>query len=230
MPSILATITELTASAQSKVTLDPIELFRMGGWVMWMILLLSIVASIVILYCLFYTRSREVVPTRLVEQVELSLRNRNYMDVSSLCDENDSNFARVMYVVATFLQRNPGTTEKEVTEVANAEGSRQANALTRPISWLADIGSLAPMMGLLGTVLGMMRTFFEISTMSEQGGKQIQMAGGVAEALITTAGGLMLGIPVMIAYVYFRSRVSKRIGDLEAAITHSVTLVTMKMQ
>ena len=56
------------------------------------------------------------------------------------------------------------------------------------------------------------------------------MAGGVAEALITTAGGLMLGIPAILAYVYFRSRVHKRVGDLEAAVTHSVSVVATQLQ
>ncbi|HBI13119.1 MAG TPA: hypothetical protein DDX86_05680, partial [Akkermansia sp.] len=60
--------------------------------------------------------------------------------------------------------------------------------------------------------------------------QRIDMAGGVAEALITTAGGLMLGIPAILAYVYFRSRVHKRVGDLEAAVTHSVSVVATQLQ
>ena len=103
--------------------------------------------------------------------------------------------------------------------------------LSRQISWLSDIGALAPMLGLLGTVVGMMKTFFEIANGDFSGGKQrIDMAGGVAEALITTAGGLMLGIPAILAYVYFRSRVHKRVGDLEAAVTHSVSVVATQLQ
>lgn len=87
------------------------------------------------------------------------------------------------------------------------------------------------MLGLLGTVVGMMKTFFEIANGDFSGGKQrIDMAGGVAEALITTAGGLMLGIPAILAYVYFRSRVHKRVGDLEAAVTHSVSVVATQLQ
>ena len=75
------------------------------------------------------------------------------------------------------------------------------------------------------------KTFFEIANGDFSGGKQrIDMAGGVAEALITTAGGLMLGIPAILAYVYFRSRVHKRVGDLEAAVTHSVSVVATQLQ
>lgn len=58
----------------------------------------------------------------------------------------------------------------------------------------------------------------------------MEMAGGVAEALITTAGGLMLGIPALVAYVYFRSRVNKRIGDMEAAVTHDLTVISIQNQ
>ena len=75
-----------------------------------------------------------------------------------------------------------------------------------------------------------MKTFFEIANGDFSGGKQrIDMAGGVAEALITTAGGLLLGIPAILAYVYFRSQVHKRVGDLEAAVTHSVSVVATQL-
>ena len=136
-----------------------------------------------------------------------------------------------MLTVANFMLRNPSAQFEEVREIASAEGGRQAGFLSRQISWLSDIGAVAPMLGLLGTVVGMMKTFFEIANGDFSGGKQrIDMAGGVAEALITTAGGLMLGIPAILAYVYFRSRVHKRVGDLEAAVTHSVSVVATQLQ
>ena len=132
-----------------------------------------------------------------------------------------------MLTVANFMLRNPSAQFEEVREIASAEGGRQAGFLSRQISWLSDIGAVAPMLGLLGTVVGMMKTFFEIANGDFSGGKQrIDMA----EALITTAGGLMLGIPAILAYVYFRSRVHKRVGDLEAAVTHSVSVVATQLQ
>ena len=226
------------------------ELFMKGGFIMWPLLLLSIAGVVVLVMCCFSTRAAAVLPTKLVEQAESFIRKRDYTGLSILCKNGDSCYARVMLTVANFMLRNPSAQFEEVREIASAEGGRQAGflsrqiswlsdigavapmlGLSRQISWLSDIGAVAPMLGLLGTVVGMMKTFFEIANGDFSGGKQrIDMAGGVAEALITTAGGLMLGIPAILAYVYFRSRVHKRVGDLEAAVTHSVSVVATQLQ
>jgi len=196
------------------------ELFMKGGFIMWPLLLLSIAGVVVLVMCCFSTRASAVLPTKLVEQAESFIRKRDYTGLSILCKNGDSCYARVMLTVANFMLRNPSAQFEEVREIASAEGGRQAGFLSRQISWLSDIGAVAPMLGLLGTVVGMMKTFFEIAN----------VAGGVAKALITTAGGLMLGIPAILAYVYFRSRVHKRVGDLEAAVTHSVSVVATQLQ
>ena len=203
------------------------ELFMKGGFIMWPLLLLSIAGVVVLVMCCFSTRASAVLPTKLVEQAESFIRKRDYTGLSILCKNGDSCYARVMLTVANFMLRNPSAQFEEVREIASAEGGRQAGFLSRQISWLSDIGAVAPMLGLLGTVVGMMKTFFEIANGDFSGGKQrIDMA----EALITTAGGLMLGIPAILAYVYFRSRVHKRMGDLEAAVTHSVSVVATQLQ
>ena len=203
------------------------ELFMKGGFIMWPLLLLSIAGVVVLVMCCFSTRASAVLPTKLVEQAESFIRKRDYTGLSILCKNGDSCYARVMLTVANFMLRNPSAQFEEVREIASAEGGRQAGFLSRQISWLSDIGAVAPMLGLLGTVVGMMKTFFEIANGDFSGGKQ---RSGVAEALITTAGGLMLGIPAILAYVYFRSRVHKRVGDLEAAVTHSVSVVATQLQ
>jgi biopolymer transport protein ExbB len=204
-----------------------VELFQMGGFIMWLLLLFSILAVVVFIVCLLTTSGRYVLPIGLVDRVETCIRRRDYNGLNLICEGNDSCFGKVMLATSEFLQKNQQANIEEIREVAAAEAGRQASMLTRQISWLSDIGALAPMLGLLGTVVGMMRTFFEISNGNFEGVKQMQMAGGVAEALITTAGGLMLGIPVLLCYAYFRSRISKRISDLEAAITHSLVAVSV---
>ena len=82
---------------------------------------------------------------------------------------------------------------------------------------------------LLGTVLGMMRAFMEMAAGNFEGVKQMQMAGGIAEAMITTVGGLVLAIPSVAAYVFFRSRIQKHITDMEVAITHILTVISVQM-
>ncbi len=208
---------------------DVVDLFQKGGFIMWPLLFLSFVAAIIFFLCLWTTRRGAVLPYRFVSEVEVYLRKKDYGGLLALCDYNDSSFSRTVQVMVMFLQRNPMASFDEVRDVAAAEGSRQANILTRQISWLSDIGAIAPMLGLLGTVIGMMKTFIEIADGNFEGVKQMQMAGGIAEALITTAGGLILGIPAVCFYAIFRSRVQKRITDMEAAITHILSIVSIQM-
>ncbi len=85
------------------------------------------------------------------------------------------------------------------------------------------------MIGLLGTVIGMMKTFMEMAAGNFEGVKQMQMASGISEAMITTAGGLVLAIPSMLAYVIFRNRIQKRITDMEVAITHILSVISVQM-
>jgi biopolymer transport protein ExbB len=114
--------------------------------------------------------------------------------------------------------------------VAEAEGSRQAGLLSSRISYLADIGSIAPMVGLLGTVLGMIESFMQISGGDVQGVRHMELSKGVSEALITTAAGLMIGIPALVFYSIFRGRVQKYIAELEAASTHLMALLHTQVE
>ena len=218
------------------ITWDLHQLFDKGGFIMYPLLALSFIATIIVFVCLWTTRSGAVLPGRFVSEAELYLRKKDYAGTLALCKYNDSSISRTLQLVVMFLQRNPRASIDEVREVANAEGSRQVNILTRVISWLSDIGAIAPMLGLLGTVIGMMKTFIELSNRevgaglqsAEQGLQQL-LAGGMSEALITTAGGLVLGIPCMLAYVFFRSRIQKRITDMEVAMTHLLSVISMQM-
>ena len=123
------------------------ELFMKGGFIMWPLLLLSIAGVVVLVMCCFSTRAAAVLPTKLVEQAESFIRKRDYTGLSILCKNGDSCYARVMLTVANFMLRNPSAQFEEVREIASAEGGRQAGFLSRQISWLSDIGALAPMLG-----------------------------------------------------------------------------------
>lgn len=196
---------------------------------MWVLLGFSIIALMVFFVCLWTTRSNAVLPMHMINSVETFIRRKDYAALMDLCDRYDSSFSRTLLVMMSFLQRNPRANIDEVREVASAEGSRQASMLTRQISWLSDIGAIAPMVGLLGTVLGMMKTFTEMAAGNFEGVKQMQMASGISEAMITTAGGLILAIPCMLCYVIFRNKIQKRITDMEAAITHILSVFSVQM-
>ena len=206
-----------------------VDLFNKGGVLMWLLLVFSVIALMVFFVCLWTTRSNAVLPMHMIGNVEAFIRRKDYAALMDLCERYDSSFSRTLLVVMSFLQRNPRANIDEVREVAAAEGSRQASILTRQISWLSDIGAIAPMIGLLGTVIGMMKTFTEMAAGNFEGVKQMQMASGISEAMITTAGGLVLAIPCMFCYVIFRNKIQKRITDMEVAITHILSVFSVQM-
>ena len=215
-------------TAESTAGFDLFEIFEKGGPLMYALLLLSFIALMAVFVCLWTTRSSAVLPRDIVLSVESYIRRKDYAGLLSLCERDGSSFARTVHVIVMFMQRNLRANMDAVREVASAEATRQANILTRQINWLSDIGSLAPMVGLLGTVLGMMSTFWEMAQGNFEGVKQMQMASGISEAMITTAGGLILAIPCMLAYVVFRNYIQKHISDMEVAVTHVLSVISVQ--
>jgi biopolymer transport protein ExbB/TolQ len=124
-----------------------------------------------------------------------------------------------------FMTKNTGVAISEVREVALAEGSRQSSMLNNRISYLSDIGSISTMLGLLGTVIGMIVTFIRISQGNVDGVQQMKVAEGVYPALITTGIGLSIGIVALLFYSIFRGKVQKYISDLESASTHLMAML-----
>ena len=113
----------------------------------------------------------------------------------------------------------------EIREIAQTEGVRQASALNQQIAYLADIGTISPMVGLLGTVIGIVRSFGVIA-IDAAATRPTMLAQGIGEALIATAAGLLIGIPAMAAYSYFRGRAHALISELEAASTQLLALLS----
>ena len=214
--------------ADESASFGLIDIFQKGGPLMWGLLFLSIVAFMAIFICSWTTRGSAVLPKDMVLNVETFIRRKDYAGLLSLCERDGSSFARTVHVIVMFMQRNLRANMDAVREVASAEATRQANILTRQINWRSDIGAIAPMVGLLGTVLGMMSTFWEMAQGNFEGVKQMQMASGISEAMITTAGGLVLAIPCMLAYAIFRNRIQKHVTDMEVAVTHILSVLAVQ--
>ena len=112
-------------------------------------------------------------------------------------------------------------------DIIEGEGGRQATLIQNQIQYLQDIAVIAPMIGLLGTVLGML-TAFNAVALDIAKAKPMVLAAGVSQALITTAAGLIVGIPAMMAYAFFRGRSSKLISGLETASADLLTVLARK--
>lgn len=96
-----------------------------------------------------------------------------------------------------------------------AEGGRIAERLMSSVDWLADIAAIAPLVGLLGTVLGMFQAFGGIASDVSAGAKPVVLAQGVSQAIVTTIFGLIVAIPSLIGYAFFRRRAARRIAEIE---------------
>ena len=97
-----------------------------------------------------------------------------------------------------------------------AEGGRIADAMMSSVDWLADIAAIAPLVGLLGTVLGMFQAFGGIASDVSAGATPVVLAQGVSQAIVTTIFGLIVAIPSLAAYAVFRRRAQKRIAEIES--------------
>jgi biopolymer transport protein ExbB len=212
------------AGLKSMQELNFLELFIQGGPVMYPLAGLSIIAASLCLLYLFTIRQNSVVSDRFMDAAESMIRSRDLQGLASFCRRQSECMARITQRVLDFIIANPSVTLAEVREITESEGSRQSGILTSRVSYLSDIGNVAPMLGLLGTVLGMIQSFFELSTGNE-GVKHMQLSSGISTALITTAAGLIIAIPTLLAYAFFRTRTQRYIGEMEAASSHLVALL-----
>lgn len=196
-----------------------------GGPVMVPLGVLSVAAVMLILIYLVTLRRGTIVTARYMQTADALLRKRDYLGLLAVSNRHNEAVARVIQRTLDFLTKNPGATVAEAREVAQAEGTRLASSLNQRITYLADIGSIAPMLGLFGTVLGMIKSFSVVAS-DIAASRPMMLADGVAEALVTTAAGLVIGIPAMAAYSFFRGRVQSLISDLEAASTQLLALLS----
>jgi biopolymer transport protein ExbB len=177
------------------------------GWPIWPLILASIVALALIIERSLALRRLKVLPARLLQDVlALHARRQVTPEVVARLEQN-SPLGRVL-AAALRNERAPRDLAHEA--VANA-GSHVAHDLSRFLSLLGSIGSIAPLLGLLGTVVGMI----EIFASQQAGSNPQQLAHGISIALYCTAFGIIVAVPAVLAYRMFRSRVEDFLVDME---------------
>ena len=192
-----------------------LELLQAGGWVMWPILLCSILGLAITLERSWVLRRTQVVPDGLLQQVRSWLM-KDMLDVVRLDAMRDS--SDLGSVLAAGLDPNRRTLEERKAAVEDA-GRRSAVRLERFLAALGTIAMIAPLLGLLGTVWGLIVVFDQINTTGL--GQPSDLAGGIAQALLTTAAGLIVAIPSVIFHRFFQRRVSVLVSEMEA-IAHQL--------
>lgn len=202
-----------------------LEILQSTGLMLYPLAVLSIIAVFLVIFYLLTIRQGAVVSDKFMNSADALVRKQDYLGLLAVCNRHNQSIARITEKTLDFATKNPTATFDEVREVTEAEGTRQASILNQRITYLADIGSIAPMVGLLGTVIGMIKSFRDIGNIALMGDKQNVLATGVSEALLTTAGGLVIGIPALIFYSLFRGRVQRLVAEMEAAATHLSALL-----
>ena len=207
-----------------------IDILNKGGIMMVPLAAMALVAIILIILYVLTIRRRTVVTNRFMNAADSMLRKRDIMGLLSYSHRRSEMVARLTSKTLQFVTDNPNASPHEIKEVAESEGSRQSGILAQRITWLGDIGAIAPMLGLLGTVIGMIKSFMLISQGGSPGNLPMQLASGVSEALVTTASGLVIGITAMVFHSYFKGRVNRLIHEFEAASTHIISLLTSQLK
>ena len=158
-------------------------------------------------------RKSRVIPKHFVKLFlnELQEGQLKPVDALELCEENKSPISEVFGAAVKKWNRPSVEVEQAVID----EGERVANGLRRYLRLFNGIATISPLLGLLGTVLGMITAFNEIAS-SDAMGRPEQLANGISQALLTTAGGLSVAIPAYIVYMYFSSRVDQLIMEIDS--------------
>ena len=210
----------------SALTLD--GFIQRTGVMAYPLILLSMVTAFLIVLFTFTVRQGTVVSDAFMNSADALIRKQDYLGLLAVCNRRNECIARITAKTLDFATRNPTASFEEVKEVTEAEGNRQSSLLLARIAYLGDVGAVAPMLGLLGTTLGMITTFHAISAKDYGGSSQLGLAQGVSEALLCTASGLVIGIPALIFYAIFRGKANRLISEMEAATTHLMALLAVQ--
>jgi biopolymer transport protein ExbB len=204
------------------------KLVESGGWAMIPLGFLSIVTVMLVLAFVFTLRRGSIVSAHYMNTADVLLKKRDYLGLLAISSRHSEAIARVVQRTLDFATKNPSAEFGVIREIAETEGSTQAASLQHRIIYLADIGMLSPMLGLLGTVVGIIKSFGVLaSRQTADSSRNMLLASGVSEALVATATGLILGIIAMAFYAVFRGRVQSLISDLEIATTHVLGLLAL---
>ena len=186
-----------------------LELIKAGGWVMLPMLILAVVAMAIIIERFWTLRSKEVLPPGLGEEVREWARGRQLDPKHIEVLRRNSPLGELLAAALDVRYRPRELIKERVEDV----GRHVMHQLERFMNTLGSIASVAPLLGLLGTVFGMIQMFLKILTTGV--GDVNQLAGGIGQALISTAGGLCVAIPALMFHRYFRGRIGEFVIEME---------------
>ncbi len=206
---------------------DPVSIMKQLGWMGWVFLVPFVGATLISLWYsverIVVLKRKRVIPKPFVERFLEHLR-QGKLDRSSslkLCEQSDSPIAAVF----AHGVRKWGKSSVEVEQAIIDGGERQVSELRVHLRVLNGVATVTPLLGLLGTVLGMIQAFNDVATAGSLG-KTEQLAVGISLALLTTACGLMIAIPTLIMYMYLSGRVDALVMEMDYLAQSVVQMIS----
>ena len=194
---------------------------EVGGPILWVLVIISIGAFAVVLErIVFFARNEKNVGSNFKDEILSLVASKKLDEAIALCDTKKSCVASA---VRKFLQKAPkGIDVQDYEFILKEVTNQEISPYERRLNLLASVMSISPMLGLLGTVTGMIRAFTNISKYGT--GDAAIVADGIAEALLTTAAGLMIAIPVIVVYNYLNRRLEKMENEIDDVVTNIINI------
>lgn len=207
-PAVETTVTQTTEN----LSISFWELFSNGGWLMWVLVALAAVMIFIFVERFIAIRKATQIDKNFMNRIRDYILEGNINAAIDLCRRTDSPFARMIEKGIERIGRPMSDIQTAIENVANVEVAKMETGLP----WLASIAGGAPMIGFLGTVIGMVQVFIDMSANQSGGIELAQLSAGMYVAMVTTVGGLMVGIPAYFAHNYLVARVEKMVFRMEA--------------
>ena len=194
---------------------------EVGGPILWVLVIISIGAFAVVLErIVFFARNEKNIGDTFKDEILSLVANKKIDEAIALCDTKKSCVASA---VKKFLQKAPkGIDVQDYEFILKEITIKETSPYESKLNLLASVISISPMLGLLGTVTGMIRAFANISKYGT--GDTAIVADGIAEALLTTAAGLMIAIPVIVVYNYLNRRLEKMENEIDDVVTNIINI------
>lgn len=225
MASSLAQESGVALAAEDVAVTDSITfgaLIRQGGWAMYPLGLFSVATLYFIIRNIIMLREKNMLRADLRPQLDELMSRRDVAGVRQLCAENDCLLTAVLDAGMERISEEHDYDPPHIMEAIEEAGNEQMVVFMKPINFLSIIGGTAPMLGLLGTVSGMIKAFQTIA--SGGMGNPEELAGNIGEALITTATGLIIAIPAMMAYFMFKNSFIKSMSTMGRMVGHYMNI------
>jgi biopolymer transport protein ExbB len=196
------------------------SIFLKGGIIMWFILACSVIGLTVIIDRYIVIRKAKINVPAFMVRIRGMLKKKDVTGAISYCMEEKSPVANIIRKGLTKYKLG----HERVKEAIENAGRQEISKLEKGLAVLASISGIAPLLGFLGTVTGMITAFMTIEDLAGSANPS-DLAGGIWEALLTTAFGLIVGIPALAFYNYFISAVKKLVGDMETVANDVVDII-----